>query len=115
MATLASATAPRLHQDAARSRGLRRGRRSAPCPPVTPTALPAAPTAVELLGLLTRVRSVQVAAGELDATRLYDLRAFKTCWAELGYLHRLAGGGRHGGTVVTSIRQLVSGIAAASR
>jgi len=111
MATLALATAPRLHQDAARSRGLRRGRRSAPCPPVAPTALPAAPTAVELLGLLTRVRSARVAVGELDATRLYDLRAFKASWAELGYLHRLAGGGRHGGTVVTSMRQLVSGIA----
>jgi len=112
MATLAPATPSPSHRVVVRSRGLRRTRRCASCPPVTPTALPAAPTAVELLGLLTRVRSVQVAVGELDPTRLYDLRAFKTCWAELGYLHRLAGGGRHGGTVVTSMRQLVSGIAA---
>ncbi|MEO8969890.1 MAG: hypothetical protein ABI427_20445 [Solirubrobacteraceae bacterium] len=54
---------------------------------------------------------MRVATGELDASRLYDLRAFKTCWAELAYLHRLAAGGRHGGTVVTSMRQLVAGIA----
>jgi len=67
---------------------------------------------VELLALLTRVRSVRVATGELGPTRLYDLRAWKTSWAELAYLRRLAGGARHGGTVVTSIRQLVSGIAA---
>lgn len=100
------------HEDRARARGLRRTRRHAPCPPVTPTAMPAAPTAVELLALLTRVRSVRVALGELDQTRLYDLRAFKTCWAELAYLHRLAAGGRHGGTVVTSMRQLVAGLAA---
>ena len=112
MATLASATAASLHQDAPRSRGLRRQRHRGLCPPVSPTPLPAAPTAVELLALLTRVRSVRVASGELGPTRLYDLRAWKTSWAELAYLHRLAGGGRHGGTVVTSMRQLVSGIAA---
>jgi hypothetical protein len=57
------------------------------------------------------VRSVRVAIGELDAARLYDLRSFKSCWAELAYLHRLAAGGRHGGTVATSIRQLVTGVA----
>ncbi len=61
--------------------------------------------------MLTRVRSVRVATGELDPSRLYDLRAFKSCWAELAYLHRLAAGGRHGGTVVTSMRQLVAGLA----
>jgi len=98
--------------DPARSRGLRRQRHRGLCPPVSPTPLPAAPTAVELLALLTRVRSVRVATGELGPTRLYDLRAWKTSWAELAYLRRLAGGGRHGGTVVTSMRQLVSGIAA---
>jgi hypothetical protein len=73
--------------------------------------LPAPPSAVELLALLTRVRSVRVATGELDQSRLYDLRAFKSCRAELAYLHRLAAGGRHGGTVVTSMRQLVAGLA----
>ncbi len=98
--------------DPARPRGLRRQRNRGLCPAVLPTPLPAAPTAVELLALLTRVRSVRVATGELGPTRLYDLRAWKTSWAELAYLHRLAGGGRHGGTVVTSMRQLVSGIAA---
>lgn len=97
--------------DTAAVRGLRRQRRRAPCPPVTPTPLPAPPTAVELLALITRVRSVKVAIGDLDAGRLYDLRSFKSTWAELAYLHRLAAGGRHGGTVVTSMRQLVTGVA----
>lgn len=77
-----------------------------------PTSLPTAPTSVEVLALLTRVRSVKIATGQLDESRLYDLRAFKSCWAELAYLHRLAAGGRYGGTVVTSMRQLVAGIAA---
>jgi hypothetical protein len=75
------------------------------------TALPTPPTAVELLALITRVRSVRVATGDLDAARLYDLRSFKSCWAELAYLHRLAAAGRHGGTVATSMRQLVTGVA----
>ncbi len=57
------------------------------------------------------MRSVKVAIGELDQARLYDLRAFKSCWAELAYLHRLAAGGRYGGTIATSMRQLVSGVA----
>jgi hypothetical protein len=74
--------------------------------------LPSAPTGSEVLALLTRVRSVRVAQGELAPARLYDLRAFKAAWAELAYLHRLAAGGRHGGTVVTSMRQLVAGLAA---
>ena len=97
--------------DPARARGLRRRRARAACPPVEATPLPAPPSAVEVLALLTRVRSVRVATGELNPGRLYDLRAFKTCWAELSYLHRLAAGGRHGATAVTSMRQLVAGIA----
>jgi len=105
-------TAPSSHRDPARPRGLRRTRRLAPCAPVSPTPRPAAPSAVELLALLTRVRATLIATGELAPARLYDLRAFKTCWAELGYLHRLAAGGRHGGTIVTSMRQLVGGLSA---
>ncbi len=73
------------------------------------------PEAVEpahLLALLTRVRAVRVGAGELASERLYDVRAFKCCYAELGYLRRLAAAGRAGGTVVTSMRQLVAGLAA---
>jgi hypothetical protein len=66
---------------------------------------------VELLALLTRARSVRVAQEDLAATRLYDLRAFKTAAAELAYLRRVAAGGRYGGTVVTSMRQLVVGLA----
>jgi hypothetical protein len=98
--------------DPARTRGLRRARKLAACPPVEPTLLPPAPSAGELLALLTRVRSVRVSQGELAPARLHDVRAFKTAWAELAYLRRLAAGGRHGGTVVTSMRQLVAGLAA---
>jgi len=73
--------------------------------------MPAPVDPVHLLALLTRVRAVRVAAGRLAAGRLYDVRAFKCCYAELGYLRRLAAAGRAGGTVVTSMRQLVAGLA----
>jgi hypothetical protein len=54
---------------------------------------------------------VRVSQQQLAERRLYDLRAYKTAAAELAYLRRLAAGGRHGGTVVTSMRQLVVGLA----
>ena len=74
--------------------------------------MPAPVEPVHLLALLTRVRAERVAAGELAAGGLYDVRAFKCAFAELGYLRRLAAAGRAGGTVVTSFRQLVAGLAA---
>jgi len=74
--------------------------------------LPAPVEPVHLLALLTRVRAQRVAAGELAGERLYDVRAFKCAYAELGYLRRLAAAGGAGGTVVTSMRQLVAGLAA---
>jgi hypothetical protein len=74
--------------------------------------LPAPVEPVHLLALLTRVRAQRVAAGKLAPGRLYDVRAFKSAYAELGYLRRLAAAGRVGGTVVTSMRQLVAGLAA---
>ena len=74
--------------------------------------MPAPVEPVHLLALLTRVRARWVAAGELAPDRLYDVRAFKCAYAELGYLRRLAAAGRAGGTVVTSMRQLVAGLAA---
>ena len=98
--------------DPARERGLRRARKLEPCPPVDPTPLPPPAEPVQVLALLTRVRSARVAAGQLADERLYDVRAFKCCYAELGYLRRLAAAGRAGGTVVTSMRQLVAGLAA---
>lgn len=73
--------------------------------------MPAAVSAIDALALLTRVRGGQVDAGVLSPRALYDLRAFKTAWAELAYLRRLAAGGRTGGTVVTSMAQLVAGLA----
>lgn len=105
------ATSPGAPTDPARSRGLRRARMLGSCPSVPETQLPPAPTGVEVLALLTRVRSVRVSLQQLAEARLYDLRAYKTAAAELAYLRLLAAGGRYGGTVVTSMRQLVAGLA----
>jgi len=96
----------------ARERGLRRARaRRAPCEPVEPTPMPAPISAEHALALLTRVRAGQVAGGGLTERGLYDVRAFKSAWAELGYLRRLAAVGKTGGTVITSMPQLVAGLA----
>ena len=97
--------------DPARQRGLKRSRKLGPMPDVAPTPMPGPVDAVLLLALLTRVRAGRVAAGELSARRLHDVRVFKTAYAELGYVRRLAAAGRHGGTVLTSMRQLVAGLA----
>jgi hypothetical protein len=73
--------------------------------------MPAAVEPAHLLALLARVRAPRVAAGEFAPDRLYGLTMFKCCLAELAYLRRLAAAGRAGGTVVTSMRQLVAGLA----
>jgi len=111
MAVLAP-VGPSPQADPARARGLRRARSLLSCPVVEPSVLPAPVDAVVLLALLARVRAGRVAAGELSPGRVHDVRAFRCCLAELAYLRRLAAGGRHGGTVVTSMRQLVAGLAA---
>ncbi|HEX8158039.1 MAG TPA: hypothetical protein VF526_11700 [Solirubrobacteraceae bacterium] len=104
----------------ARARGLKRAARyRAPCEPAEATPMPAPVDAVHLLALLTRVRQARIDSGEIKApagkrgqtSRLYDVRAFKSALAELGYLRRLAHGGRTGGTVLTSMAQLVVGLA----
>ncbi len=113
MATFAAATAlAPARVDPARARGLRRPRVLATLPEIAPTAMPARVDEVHLLALLTRVRAQRVAAGEIKPVRLNELRAFKSAYAELEYLRRLAAAGRHGGTVITSMRQLVAGLAA---
>lgn len=95
----------------ARERGLRRARRRrAACPPIERTPIPAPADAATVLALQTRVRAARIAGGELSPSRLHDLRAFKTAAAELAYLHRLAHTARNG-TVVTSMPQLVKGLA----
>jgi hypothetical protein len=70
--------------DPARGRGLRRTRALVPCPTVAPTPLPAPVEPVHLLALLTRVRAQRVAASQLAAARLHDVRAYKPAYAELG-------------------------------
>ncbi|MGO9959335.1 MAG: hypothetical protein ACLP50_25745, partial [Solirubrobacteraceae bacterium] len=112
MSSAVATSTSTVGEDPARRRGLRRVRSPAPLPEVASTVMPPPVEAVHLLALLTRVRADQVAAGELAAGRLFDVRAFKTAYAELGYLRRLAPAGWAGGTVVTSFRQLVAGIAA---
>jgi hypothetical protein len=95
----------------ARARGLRRARSArALCEPVSWTPLPPVVDAVHVLALLTRVRAARIAAGELGAQRLYDVRAFKCVVAELGYLRTLVRRAT-GGTIVTSMPQLVAGLA----
>jgi hypothetical protein len=72
--------------------------------------LPAAVDPLVALALLTRVRAARIAAGEISESRLYDVRAFKCVVAELGYLRTLTRPAT-GGTVVTSMPQLVAGLA----
>jgi hypothetical protein len=93
------------------ARGLRRAREQrAPCEPVAWTPLPDPVDAVHLLALLTRVRATRVDAGEISPQRLYDVRAFKSAYAELGYLRTLTRR-QSGGTIATSMPQLVAGLA----
>jgi hypothetical protein len=105
-------TAPRERApNPARDRGLRRAARTrAPCEPAAWTPLPAPVDALVVLALLTRVRAARVAGGEISPERLYDVRAFKCVVAELGYLRTLTRRAT-GGTIVTSMPQLVKGLA----
>jgi hypothetical protein len=72
-----------------------------------------------LLVLHRRVRQARIDSGEYktpagrpgQTPRLYDIRTYKDVLAELAYLRRLAAGGRTGGTIVTSMPQLVAGLA----
>lgn len=109
---LKTPTRPDSGRNPARARGLKRAAATrAPCEPAAWTPMPAPVSAVHLLALLTRVRADQVAAGQISAARLNDVRAYKCVAAELGYLYRLAHGGTTGGTIVTSMAQLVQGLA----
>ena len=108
MPSAALAVAP---SNPAKTRGLRRARQArAPCAPAAWTPLPDPVDALVVLALLTRVRAARVAGGEISASRLYDVRAFKSAVAELGYLRTLTRR-RTGGTIVTSMPQLVTGLA----
>ena len=73
--------------------------------------MPDAIDAAHFLALMTRARGqrtrVDPATGELVPIRLYDVRAFKSAFAELGYVRRLKGDGMK----VTSTVQLVKGLA----
>jgi hypothetical protein len=72
--------------------------------------MPAPVDELHLLALLTRVRQELVDAGLIKPSRLHDLRAYKCVLAELAYLRRLRKRAT-GGTIVTSMPQLVAGLA----
>ena len=77
--------------------GFAAGTQAHTVPACRATVMPPPVDPVGLLALLTRVRAQRVAAGELAPERLHDVRAFKSCYAELGYLRRLAAAGRGDG------------------
>lgn len=72
--------------------------------------MPAAPRPEELLALMTRARRARVQAGLLSERQLYDVRAFKSCWADLGYVRRLALVSPASAHVATAMTQLVTGL-----
>jgi hypothetical protein len=105
----------------ARARGLHRAPlQRAPCEPAQRTPMPDPVEPLVLLVLHRRVRQARIDSGEYktpegrpgQTLRLYDIRTYKDALAELAYLRRLAAGGRSGGTIVTSMPQLVVGLAA---
>ncbi len=107
--TMTAPTKPRV--DPARSRGLRRARKlDAALPELSITAMPAAIDAIHFLALMTRSRQALVDAGKLAPKFLCHRQAFTTAYAELGYYRRLAAGGECGGTIGTSMPQLVAGL-----
>ena len=71
--------------------------------------MPAPVDELHVLALLTRVRQDRVDRGEIKALRLHDVRAYKCVLAELAYLRRLHRR-ETGGTIVTSMPQLVKGL-----
>jgi len=114
-----AAAAPPAAPNPARERGLQRAPRDrVPCEPADWTPMPAPVDEVHLLALLTRVRQARIDSGEIkrpqggpgQTSRLYDVRAHKCVLAELAYLRRLRKRAT-GGTIVTSMPQLVVGLA----
>ena len=71
--------------------------------------MPAPVDELHMLALLTCVRQARVDRGEIKPERLYDIRAYKCVLAELAYLRRLHRR-ETGGTIVTSMPQLVKGL-----
>jgi|GEM_PF-1751798 len=98
----------------ARARGLRRARRTrAPCGPVASTPMPEDVGLLAVLVFHCRMRQARIDSGAIRTpSRLYDIRTYKDVLAEYAYLRRLAAAGRTGGTILTSMPQLVAGLAA---
>jgi hypothetical protein len=103
----------RTRKDPARARGLRRARKlDGVLSQLYTCPLPTAIDAAHLLALMTRSRQARHDATGRPAQKFVcHVGAFTTAYAELGYLRRLAAGGRHGGAIATSMPQLVVGLA----
>jgi hypothetical protein len=103
----------RTRADPARARGLRRARKlDGTLGELDVVPVPAAIDAVQLLALMTRARQARHdVTGHPAQKFVCHVGAFATAYAELGYLRRLAAGGRHGGAIATSMPQLVAGLA----
>ena len=74
--------------------------------------MPTPVEAVHLLALMTRARQASHdLTGKPAQKFVYHVHAFKTALAELGYYRILAQAGDHGGSIATSMPQLVTGLA----
>lgn len=123
MGATTQAAPPKHRPDRARARGYRNRPRLAACVPVSPTPLYGwvleglPPT--YLAALLLKVRLERIAVGVLNPqtgrpySSAFDVREFRTLLVEQALLCRLAVGGRHGGTIVTTSFQLYKTLAEA--
>jgi hypothetical protein len=119
----AQAAPPTHRPDRARARGYRNRPRLSKCPPVSPTPVHgwvhegAPPAYVAALLLKVRLERIELGVINPQTGRPYrtsfDIREFKTLLVELQLLCRLAVGGRHGGTIVTTSFQLYKTLAEA--
>lgn len=123
MGATATPTKPEHRPDRARARGYRNRPRLPKCPPVSPTPVHgwvhegAPPAYVAALLLKVRLERIELGVINPQTGRPYrtsfDVREFKTLLVELQLLCRLALGGRHGGTIVTTSFQLYKTLAEA--
>jgi hypothetical protein len=120
---IAAAPKPQYRPDRARARGYRNRPRLPKCKPVSPTPVHgwvqegAPPVYVAALLLKVRLERIELGVINPQTGRAYqtcfDIREYKALLAELQLLCRLALGGRHGGTIVTSSFQLYKTLAEA--
>lgn len=117
MALTTPAAAPAQRFDPALRRGLKRVRKFGELAAIEPAPLPEQVQARHFLALMTRSRRGRTRLSCDDPRRLsprflYRRDAFTCAWAEYGTIYRLTAGGRYGGTLVTTMVQLVADVLA---